>query len=171
MAVLPILVAPHPTLAETAAPVAAVTDDIRQLLNDMLETMYAAPGIGLAAPQVGVLQRVIVVDPSDENEKSAPMKLVNPEVIWASDVQTEYQEGCLSVPNQYENVKRPEKVHVRYLDENGAEHTIEAEGLLATVLQHEIDHLDGTLFVDHLSRLKRNMVMRRLQKEQRQKAS
>jgi peptide deformylase len=136
-------------------------------MADMLETMYAAPGIGLAAPQVGVGLRVIVLDVAREGEPKAPMKLANPEIVWASDDDASYEEGCLSVPEHYAEVVRPRAVKVRYLDEGGAAREIEAEGLLATCLQHEIDHLDGILFLDHLSALKRNMILRKLLKEKK----
>jgi len=167
MALLPILTAPDPRLKKKAKPVAAVDDGVRQLMADMLETMYAAPGVGLAAPQVGVSQRVIVLDVAREGEPLAPMKLANPEIVWASEDDAAYEEGCLSVPEHYAEVVRPRAVKVRYLDETGAPREIEAEGLLATCLQHEIDHLDGILFLDHLSALKRNMILRKLLKEKK----
>jgi peptide deformylase len=166
---LPILIAPDPVLKTRARPVggsdAAV---VRDLVPSMLATMYRAPGIGLAAPQVGVGLRVTVVDLMP-GEKPSPIVLVNPEVIAASEELATREEGCLSLPGQYADVTRPARVKVRYLDEGGARHEIEADGLLAACLQHEIDHLDGILFVDHLSSLKRNMILRRLAKEQRQK--
>jgi|SRR5688572_3202646 len=167
MALLPILTAPDPRLKKKAQPVATVDDGIRRLMADMLETMYAAPGIGLAAPQVGVSQRVLVLDVAREGEPPSPMKVVNPEIVWASDDDAAYEEGCLSVPEHYAEVVRPRAVKVRYLDETGAEREIEADGLLATCIQHEIDHLDGVLFIDHLSALKRNMILRKLLKEKK----
>jgi len=167
MAQLPILTAPDPRLKKKAKPVDKVDDGVRKLMADMLETMYAAPGIGLAAPQVGVSQRVIVLDVAREGEPPAPMKLANPEIVWASDDDNTYEEGCLSVPEHYAEVVRPRAVKVRCLDETGAAREIEAEGLLATCLQHEIDHLDGILFLDHLSSLKRNMILRKLLKEKK----
>jgi peptide deformylase len=167
MALLPILTAPDPRLKKKAQPVEKVDDGIRQLMADMLETMYAAPGIGLAAPQVGVGQRVLVLDVAREGEPPNPLKIVNPEIVWASDDDAAYEEGCLSVPEHYAEVVRPRAVKVRYLDEAGAQREIEAEGLLATCLQHEIDHLDGVLFIDHLSALKRNMILRKLLKEKK----
>lgn len=169
MAILPILVAPHPVLKQKCTPVEAVDDDIRRLLNDMLETMYDAPGIGLAAPQVGVPKRLLVVDVSRADEDPRPMKIINPEIVAESDELNVYEEGCLSFPEQYSDVERPEAVTVKYLDETGAEREIEADGLLATCIQHEIDHLDGVVFVDHISALKRGMIMRRLQKMRKQK--
>ncbi|EKV32434.1 Peptide deformylase [Caenispirillum salinarum AK4] len=163
MALLPILVAPDPRLKTKAKPVEKVDAETAQLMEDMLETMYAAPGIGLAAPQVGVSKRVIVVDVAPEGEKN-PLRMANPEVIWASDELREYEEGCLSLPEQYDAVTRPDRVKVRYIDHQNEIREIEADGLLATCIQHEIDHLDGKLFVDHLSSLKRNMVLRKLTK-------
>lgn len=170
MAILPILVAPNPVLKQKCTPVEAVDDEVRQLLDDMLETMYDAPGIGLAAPQVGVSKRVIVVDCGPRDGDPQPMKLVNPEVVEESDQHSVYDEGCLSFPDQYAEVERPARVTVRYLDETGAEQSIEASGLLATCIQHEIDHLDGIVFVDHLSSLKRGMIMRKLQKLMKSRA-
>ncbi|MFO0986225.1 MAG: peptide deformylase [Alphaproteobacteria bacterium] len=167
MALLPILTAPDARLKKKAKPVGKVDDGVRTLMADMLETMYAAPGIGLAAPQVGVGLRLIVLDVAREGEQKAPMKLANPEIVWASDDDNVYEEGCLSVPEHYAEVVRPRAVKVRYLDEAGAEREVEAEGLLATCLQHEIDHLDGILFLDHLSALKRNMILRKLLKEKK----
>ena len=133
--------------------------------------MYAAPGIGLAAPQIGVMKRVVVMDVSDDKEKPQPLKLVNPEIIWESEDTSVYQEGCLSIPEQYADVERPAEVGLRYLDENGKEHEIEADGLLATCIQHELDHLDGILFTDYLSALKRNMILKKVQKLQKTKKS
>jgi peptide deformylase len=164
MALLPILTAPDPRLKQKAARVEAVTDDMRRLMDDMLETMYQAPGIGLAAPQIGVLQQIIVVDiGKDENDRQ-PIRMANPEIVWASDDDNTYEEGCLSVPEHYAAVVRPRAIRVRYLDEQNEIREMEADGLLATVLQHEMDHLDGILFIDHLSSLKRNMILRKLLK-------
>lgn len=167
MALREIITAPDSRLKVISKPVAGVDDALRALMDDMLETMYAAPGIGLAAPQVGVGLRVIVLDVASEGEPKAPMQLANPEIVWASDDDASYEEGCLSVPEHYAEVVRPRAVKVRYLDEGGAAREIEAEGLLATCLQHEIDHLDGILFLDHLSALKRNMILRKLLKEKK----
>lgn len=166
---LPILIAPDPALKTRARPV-AVQDAaaLHDLLPRMLATMYRAPGIGLAAPQVGVSLRVTVIDLMP-GEKPSPIVLVNPEVIAASEELATREEGCLSLPGQYADVTRPARVRVRYFDERGGKQEIEAVGLLAACLQHEIDHLDGILFVDHLSSLKRNMLLRRLAKELRQK--
>ena len=168
---LPILTPPNPVLRAKARPIApADADKVRGLAPQMLATMYAAPGIGLAAPQVGVALRLAVVDlmPGD---KPSPIHLVNPEVVRVSEEWATREEGCLSLPGQYADVSRPARVVVRYHDLQGAKREIEADGLLAACLQHEIDHLDGVLFVDHLSALKRNMILRRLAKEQRQKAA
>jgi peptide deformylase len=167
MALLPILTAPDPRLKKKAKPVVKVDEGVKKLMADMLETMYAAPGVGLAAPQVGVGLRVIVLDVAREGEPKAPMQLANPEIVWASDDDASYEEGCLSVPEHYAEVVRPRAVKVRYLDATGAAREIEADGLLATCLQHEIDHLDGILFLDHLSALKRNMILRKLLKEKK----
>jgi peptide deformylase len=167
MAKLPILVAPDPRLKLTAKPVKVVDDDARRLMDDMLETMYAAPGIGLAAPQVAVSKRIIVIDIAKEGEPKAPLRMANPEVIWVSDEDATYEEGCLSVPEHYAEVVRPARVRVRYLDHQNEIRELEADGLLATVVQHEIDHLDGILFIDHLSNLKRNMILRKLVKSRK----
>ena len=167
MAVLPIYVAPHPVLKKVAEPVAAVTDAHRKLMDDMVETMYAAHGIGLAAPQVGQSVRILVLDIKQREEEQAKgevMHFVNPEVTWESEELNVYNEGCLSVPDQYSEVERPKRIKMKYLDYDGKPHEIEADGLLATCLQHEIDHLDGILFVDHLSTLKRDMIMRKVKK-------
>lgn len=170
MALLPILIIPDPRLKQRAKPVTAVTDRIRRLADDMLETMYAAPGIGLAGPQVGVLERILVMDVAGEDEKPRPLRLINPEITWRSEETATHSEGCLSIPEMYADVTRPAAVRVRYLDETGAAQDLAAEGLLATCVQHEIDHLDGVLFVDHLSPLKRNMIVRKVAKAQRSKA-
>ena len=169
MAILPILTAPDPRLKKKSLPVDAVDDGVRRLMDDMLETMYDAPGIGLAAPQVGVLKRVIVLDIDREDTKTGPLFMANPEVIEASDEDASYEEGCLSVPEHYSDVVRPAKVTVRYLDRDGKSRDLQAEGLLATCVQHEIDHLDGVLFIDHISALKRNMILRKLLKARKEK--
>ncbi|MBC07639.1 peptide deformylase [Thalassospira sp.] len=171
MALREILIVPDPRLKKECAPVEEVNDEIKTLLDDMLETMYAAPGIGLAAPQIGVMKRVVVMDVSDDKDKPEPLKLINPEIIWESEYTSVYQEGCLSIPEQYADVERPAEVGMRYMDENGKMHEIEADGLLATCIQHEIDHLDGVLFTDYLSALKRNMIMKKVQKLQKTKKS
>ena len=164
MALLPILTAPDPRLKKISTPVKQVDGEIRRLMDDMLETMYQAPGIGLAAPQVGQLKRVIVLDLAREGEEPQPLRLANPEVVWVSDDDAVYNEGCLSVPEHYADVARPASCRVRYLDYDNKRQEIAAEGLLATCLQHEIDHLDGILFIDHLTSLKRNIILRKLLK-------
>ncbi len=170
MAILPIIIAPDPRLKQIAAPVARVDDRIRQLMDDMLETMYRAPGIGLAAPQVGVLERIIVVDVSGKDEERAPLRMANPELIEISDEDVNYEEGCLSLPDHYAEVVRPVRVQVRYLDHENEVRKIDAEGLLATCIQHEMDHLEGILFVDRVSALKRNMILRKLIKTKKAEA-
>ena len=164
MSRLEILHYPDPRLRRRAEPVRVVDDDVRRLIDDMLETMYDAPGIGLSAPQVNVAKRVVTVDVS--KERSAPLALVNPEIRWV-DGELETEEGCLSVPGVYELVKRPERVRVSALDRDGHSREIDAEGLLAVCIQHEIDHLDGRLFVDYLSRLKRQRIRRKAEKTRR----
>jgi peptide deformylase len=164
MALLPILTAPDPALKKISAPVKQVDASVRRLMDDMLETMYHAPGIGLAAPQVGVLKRVIVLDLAREGEEPQPLRIANPEVVWVSDDDATYNEGCLSVPEHYADVVRPAACRVKYLDHENKPREIAAEGLLATCLQHEIDHLDGVLFIDHLTSLKRNIILRKLLK-------
>ena len=164
---LPILIAPTPVLKARARPVGAEHDSlIRDLVPRMFAAMYAAPGIGLAAPQVGHSLRLAIIDLMRE-DKSSPIVLINPEIVVASAELATREEGCLSLPNQFADVTRPARVKVRYLDQAGIRQEIEGEGLLSACLQHEIDHLDGVLFVDHISALKRNMIMRRLAKEQR----
>ena len=166
---LPILIAPHPTLRAVARPVGpADTDRVRALLPRMFSTMYQAPGIGLAAPQIGQKLRFLIAD-IQPNEERRPIALINPEIVARSAELAVREEGCLSLPGQFAEITRPARVKIRYLDETGARREIEAEGLLSACLQHEIDHLDGVLFVDHLSALKRNIILRRLAKELRQK--
>jgi len=171
MALLPIITAPDPRLKLKAKPVAEVDDEVRRLMDDMLETMYAAPGIGLAAPQVGVARRVIVVDTAREGEEAKPLKIANPEILWRSDELATYSEGCLSLPDHYADVERPAAIKLRYLDYQNEIRTIDLEGLAATCVQHEMDHLEGVLFVDHISALKRNIILRKLAKAKRLKAS
>jgi len=170
MAKLDIIIAPDPRLKRTCTPVDTVDDDLRTLMDDMLETMYDAPGVGLAAPQVGVAKRIIVVDAARGEEPPAPYKIVNPEIVWSSDEAKVHEEGCLSLPTYYEEVERPDNIRVRYKDENNAEQELEVDGLLSVVIQHEMDHLDGVLFVDHISALKRGMILRKLKKTKKQMA-
>jgi peptide deformylase len=167
MAQLPIITAPDPRLKIKARPVAAVDDKIRRLMDDMLDTMYGAIGIGLAAPQVGESSRVIVLDVAREGEKPQPMKLANPEILWSSPELTTGNEGCLSLPEHYADVTCPARIRLRYVDYQNEIREIESSGLLAMCLQHEIDHLDGVLFVDHISSLKRGMILRKLAKAKR----
>ncbi len=169
MALLPILEVPDPRLRQKAEPVAKIDARVTALLEDMLETMYAAPGIGLAAPQVGIAERIVVLDVGPK-EDPKPIRLINPEVLATAGEVVEAEEGCLSLPNQFAPVKRPGQVTVRFTDETGELREIEADGLLARCLLHEIDHLDGVLFTDHLSRLKREMLLKKLDKQRRQRA-
>ncbi|NWG44940.1 MAG: peptide deformylase [Alphaproteobacteria bacterium] len=171
MTVRPIITAPDPRLKAVSAPVETVDDDLRALMDDMLQSMYAANGIGLAAIQVGVAKRVIVMDLAREGETPQPRYFVNPELVELSPEREVSEEGCLSVPDQYDKVERAARIRARYLDYDGTPRDIEAEGLLAVCLQHEMDHLDGLLFIDHLSKLKRDMILRRLAKARRQSAA
>lgn len=164
----PILIHPDPRLKKVCESLPDVSDRIRALAEDMLETMYDAPGIGLAAPQIGVLDRIIVMDcVKDDNEDPNPMVLINPEIIATSDEKNVYEEGCLSIPDQFAEVTRPKQVQVRWMDLNGAEQTQEFDGLWSTCVQHEIDHLDGKLFIDYLGAMKRQMITRKMQKLKR----
>jgi peptide deformylase len=167
MAILPIIETPDPRLKLKSVPVECVDEALRTLMDDMLATMYDAPGIGLAAIQVGQAKRVLVID-LQENEIKVPRYFVNPEIIWVSDELSTYNEGCLSVPELYGEIERPAQIKLRYLDYNGAAQEEAMDGLLATCVQHEMDHLEGILFIDHLSRLKREMLLRKLQKNRRQ---
>lgn len=171
MAILPIITAPDPRLKLKSEPIEKVDDEIRHLMDSMLETLHAAPGIGLAAPQVGVTKCVLVIDVVKEGEKPNPLKLANPKILWASDEKVAFEEGCLSLPDQFAEVIRPEKVQIRYLDYENEIREIEVDGLLATCIQHEIDHLQGILFVDRLSMLKRNIILRKLSKLKRMQAT
>jgi peptide deformylase len=172
MALLPILETPHPMLREISTPVEAVDDEIRALVADMFDTMYAAPGIGLAAVQVGVPKRLLVIDLQEPEEEGGepvrkPMVFINPEILEKSETVQVYSEGCLSVPDQYAEVERPDHIRARWLDEHGNTHEKELDGLLGICLQHEMDHLEGILFIDHLSRLKREMVLKKLAKQRK----
>jgi len=165
MALREIITVPDPRLKLVSEPVTGGVDDaLRALMDDMLETMYAAPGIGLAAIQIGVPKRVIVMDLAREGEPPAPRYFVNPEILWRADETAPYNEGCLSVPDIYDDVERPSRVRLRYLDYHGAEIEEEAEGLYAVCIQHEMDHLQGVLFIDHLSRLKRERAVAKVRK-------
>ena len=165
-----ILIWPHPVLKKKAAPVEKVDASIRSLVDDMFETMYAADGVGLAAPQVGVLKRIIVLDATPRQPESQPIAMINPEII-ATDGITTYREGCLSLPGEAEDVERAARVSVRFLDVDGTARTISADQLLAIALQHEIDHLDGVVFVDHLSTLKREVIKKRMKRYQADRGS
>ena len=173
MAILPIITAPDRRLKRKAAVVDRVDADLRQLMDDMLETMYAAPGIGLAAPQVGVLKHVIVIDVAHEKEDAppAPLRMANPEILWASDEEIAGEEGCLSLPAHFADVVRPAQIRVRYLDGENEIREIEADGKLAICIQHEMDHLDGILFVDHIGKVKRDVILRKLAKTRKARAA
>jgi peptide deformylase len=165
MAIREILKLPHPLLKKVSKPVEKITPEIISLMDDMLETMYAAPGIGLAAVQIGVPKRLVVIDTArDDEAPKNPLYFINPELVWSSEELNEHEEGCLSIPEVYDKVKRPAQVRVRFLDRTGAEREMHCEGLLATCIQHEIDHLNGVLFIDRLSRLKRDRVIRKFSK-------
>ena len=164
-----ILIHPDPRLKKPCEPVAEITPELRQLAEDMLETMYDAPGVGLAAPQVGVSKRLIVMDCIKDGPPE-PVVLFNPEVVWSSEDQSTYEEGCLSIPEQYAEVKRPAAVKVRWLDADGTPQERQFDGLWATCVQHEIDHLDGKLFIDYLGPLKRQMITRKMEKLKRERA-
>ncbi len=161
---MPIITAPDPRLKKVSHPVEYVDDGVRRLMDDMLQTMYAAPGVGLAAPQVGVLKRVIVVDVARADGKPQPIRLANPQIVDASDELSAFEEGCLSLPEHFAEVKRPDMVRISYLDYENKICERDMDGFLAKCIQHEIDHLDGVLFVDHISGLKRSMIMRKLTK-------
>lgn len=162
--ILPLVILPDPLLRLVSEPVERIDDQVRRFADDMLETMYDAPGIGLAAIQVGEARRMLTIDLSKEDEPKAPQVFINPTIVATSDNLSVYEEGCLSIPDYYAEVERPEKITVQYLDLSGKEQVIEADGLLATCLQHEIDHLNGVLFIDHISKLKRDMVVKKFKK-------
>jgi peptide deformylase len=164
MAVRDILIIPDKRLRLKSEPVTAIDKSLRALVDDMFETMYAAPGIGLAAIQVGVPQRVVTMDLAKKDEPKAPQVFINPEVTWKGDERSVYEEGCLSIPEVHEDVERPAKVRVKYLDLDGKPHEDEAEGLYATCIQHEVDHLNGKLFIDHISKLKRDRIVKKFAK-------
>jgi len=168
MAKKQILIIPDPLLRKVSEPVNSINTEIKNLMDDMLETMYAAPGIGLAAVQIGVLKRIIVIDLSKEGEKKNPLFIVNPEITFKSNELISYEEGCLSIPNQFAEVKRPSSCKVNFLDYNGKKKEINADGLLATCIQHEVDHLDGILFIDHLSKLKKDLILKKTKKQKKE---
>lgn len=169
MTVRPLVILPASQLRLTSNPVAGADKDVRKLVDDMFQTMYDAPGIGLAAIQIGVPLRVVTMDVSKRDDKQEPMALLNPEIVWKSEEMREMEEGCLSIPEYYETVERPDRVRLRYRDIDFKEHEIEADGVLATCIQHEVDHLNGVLFIDYLSKLKRDRVMKRYAKLARMK--
>ncbi|WP_112963295.1 peptide deformylase [Agrobacterium sp. fls2-241-TYG-188a] len=169
MTIKPLIILPDPLLREKSKPVEQVDAEIVRLADDMLETMYDAPGIGLAAIQIGVPRRMLVIDISREDEERKPVVFINPEILKVSDDVSTYEEGCLSIPDYYAEVERPAALTVEYIDRDGKKQTVEADGLLATCLQHEIDHLNGVLFIDHISRLKRDMVIKKFTKAARAK--
>ena len=166
MTIRKILTEPDPFLRQISHEVDKVDDEVRNLIDDMFETMYAAPGIGLAAIQVGVPKRIIVIDLSKEEEKK-PLHFINPKIILKSKNNSTYEEGCLSVPGQFAEVDRPDQCHINYLDNNGQQKQLKAEGLLATCIQHEMDHLEGILFIDHLSKLKKSFIIKKLSKQKK----
>lgn len=166
----PILIHPDPRLKKLCEPVSQITDDLRRLASDMLDTMYDAPGIGLAAPQIGVTKRLIVMDCMKAPDAPRPLILFNPEITWASDELSTYEEGCLSIPEQYADVSRPAACTVRWLDETGAAREETFDGLWATCVQHEIDHLNGKLFIDYLGLMKRQLITRKMEKLKRERA-
>ena len=174
MALLPIIETPDPILRQISTPVEEVTDELRTLIDDMFQTMYAAPGIGLAAIQVGVPKRLLVIDLQEPEEEGGepvrdPLVFINPEIVETSDTLQVYSEGCLSVPDMYAEVERPDRIRARWLDRDGKPHEEEIDGLLAICLQHEMDHLEGILFIDHLSRLKRDMIIKKLAKARKER--
>ena len=170
MAARPILTAPDPRLKAVSTAVAKVDGEIRKLAADMADSMYAADGIGLAAVQIGVAKRVIVIDLEQKDGKKNPRTFINPKILWASDEMATFEEGCLSVPEIWDDVERPARIKAEYLDLDGKRVEMEADGMLATCLQHEMDHLEGVLFIDHLSRLKRSMAIKKLTKAKKQTA-
>ena len=164
MALREIILLPDKRLRQVSDPVKTVDAEVRKLVEDMFETMYEAPGVGLAAIQVGVPRRIVTADTAKKDEEKQPQVFINPEIVWSSEEKCTYEEGCLSIPEYYEEVERPAQVKVKFTDLTGTTHEIEANGLLATVLQHEIDHLNGVLFIDHISKLKRDRVIKKFTK-------
>tara|TARA_Y100001970_G_scaffold59936_1_gene76348 strand:+ start:24 stop:548 length:525 start_codon:yes stop_codon:yes gene_type:complete len=162
-----ILIEPDPILRKKCSPIEKVDDQTRKLMKDMLETMYKAPGIGLAAIQIGILKRIVVIDISKDEEKKSPLFLVNPEIIFRSKNTSVYEEGCLSLPGQFAEIERPAECHLKYLDFDGKTKELKADGLLSTCIQHEVDHLNGILFIDYLSKLKKNMIIKKLLKQRK----
>jgi peptide deformylase len=171
MTIKPLIILPDPILRQVSKPIETIDSEVKKLADDMLETMYDAPGIGLAAIQIGVARRMLVLDVSKDGEDKKPLVFINPEVVSSTDARSVYEEGCLSIPDYYAEVERPAGITVRHLDRDGKEQLTEADGLLATCLQHEIDHLNGVLFIDHISKLKREMVIRKFTKAAKMRGS
>ena len=171
MTIKPLIILPDPILRQVSKPIETVDSEVKKLADDMLETMYDAPGIGLAAIQIGVARRLLVLDVSKDGEEKKPLVFINPEIVSSSDARSVYEEGCLSIPDYYAEVERPATIAVKHLDRDGKEQIVEADGLLATCLQHEIDHLNGVLFIDHISKLKREMVIRKFTKAAKMRGS
>ncbi|MDP4002442.1 peptide deformylase [Methylobacterium sp. NEAU K] len=171
MTIRPLVILPDPVLRRISDPVGPITSEIRTLVADMFETMYDAPGVGLAAIQVGVAKRIVTIDTSKEENVREPRVFIDPEVVWSSEERRVYDEGCLSIPEYYAEVERPDRVRVKFRDLDGKELEIEADGLLATCIQHEIDHLNGVLFIDHLSKLKRDRVIKKFTKAAKRDAA
>jgi peptide deformylase len=171
MTIKPLIILPDPILRQVSKPIETIDGEVKKLADDMLETMYDAPGIGLAAIQIGVARRMLVLDVSKEGEDKKPLVFINPEIVAATDARSVYEEGCLSIPDYYAEVERPAAITVKHLDRDGKEQVTEADGLLATCLQHEIDHLNGVLFIDHISKLKREMVIRKFTKAAKMRGS
>ena len=168
MSIRKILIEPDPILRKKSTNIEKVDNELKKLMNDMLETMYEAPGIGLAAVQIGILKRVIVIDVSKENEKKTPLFLINPEIVLKSQNTSIYEEGCLSLPGHFAEIERPAECHLNYIDYNGKKQNLKASGILATCIQHEIDHLNGKLFIDYLSKLKKDMIIKKLVKHKKE---
>ena len=162
-----ILIEPDPFLRKKCEPVETVDDHLRKLMNEMLETMYDAPGIGLAAIQIGILKKIIVIDISKDKDEKEPLFLVNPEIVFTSKKTSVYEEGCLSLPGQFAEIERPAECHIKYIDFDGKANELKAQGLLSTCIQHEVDHLNGILFIDYLSRLKKTMIIKKLKKQKK----
>ena len=171
MTIKPLIILPDPILRQVSKPIETIDSEVKKLADDMLETMYDAPGIGLAAIQIGVARRMLVLDVSKDGEDKKPLVFINPEIVASSDARSVYEEGCLSIPDYYAEVERPAGITVKHLDRDGKEQVTEADGLLATCLQHEIDHLNGVLFIDHISKLKREMVIRKFTKAAKMRGS
>ena len=171
MTIKPLIILPDPILRQVSKPIETIDGEVKKLADDMLETMYDAPGIGLAAIQIGVARRMLVLDVSKDGEDKKPLVFINPEIVASTDARSVYEEGCLSIPDYYAEVERPAGITVKHLDRDGKEQLTEADGLLATCLQHEIDHLNGVLFIDHISKLKREMVIRKFTKAAKMRGS